>query len=104
MRCESAAMAKGRRSGAVNSCPREGTRLRILYDQFMANKAKPITVPSRNDTSPYIEKLVNIYGLDIRRLPRSPYGSGVRQFMLVGEWFGKTYVDYVADRVAKEKL
>lgn len=42
-----------------------------------------------------ISDLTDYYGLDIRRV-------GYRRCMLCGEWFGKVYIDYVAERMEKK--
>lgn len=101
MRMESAAASKGTKSGAAtrNLRPRDGTKLRALYDQFMANKGVPVEMtiaamlgsPNKGGE---VDQLRDFYGLDIRKL-------GYGRWVLAGEWFGKTYVDYIAERIAQ---
>lgn len=71
--------------------PTEGTKIRGVYDQFMAHRGEPIafTIDPRYPTA--IDQLMNVYGLDIRRLRNG-------HWLLAGEWFGREYVDYVAAR------
>lgn len=109
MRQESAASAKG----SVAHCqlvPREGTKLRVLYDRFMTNKGLPIEMNFSEEAGRtcrrYLHDLRDYYGLDIRCLKRrggnrcgkTPNPS---EWVLAGEWFGRTYVDYIAERLAK---
>lgn len=72
--------------------PKEGTRLRRLYDLLVSNRGKPIEVPmdSRRFAQSMITQLVDFYGLDIRWFARG-------QYILVGEWVGKVYIDYLSD-------
>ncbi len=84
----SAAYLKGRRPAPTNLAPRQGTRIREIYDLFYANKGKPITITRASDYD-WHAPLTDIYGLDIRHIGRG-------QYCLVGEWFGTTYIDYIA--------
>lgn len=94
MRMQSAGMVRGR----VNQLrPREGSRLRATYDLFMANKGVPIDwkLPKKGDGSTQtalLDQLRDFYGLDIRRV-------GYKRWVLAGEWFGETYVDYISDHL-----
>ncbi len=112
MRMSSAARAKGSKMcGHTRLAPQDGTYLRQMYDLFKANPATPVCLPefrqySRNGGT--LEQLRNFYGLDIRvfgekRPPADHPGCPRKRYWLVGEWFGKTYVDYVADRRAREE-
>lgn len=98
MRVDSAAVSKGHWGQSANLAPKEGTKLRCLYDLLMANKGLPIDLPltrfggNRNGIA--IEQLRDFYGLDIRKLKS-------KRWVLAGEWFGKTYRDYIADRLAE---
>lgn len=98
MKMESAAAAKGiPQSHKGNLLPAEGTRLRRTYDLLMANKGIPIEehltrFGGADGNGQEIEQLRNFYGLDIRRLA---YG----RWVLAGEWFGRVYHDYIADRI-----
>ena len=91
MKMISAANSKGVPSGVRHDLPREGSRLRELYDFFCANKG--LVVPyfpyhHRSDARRLVT-LVDVYGLDIRRIMHG-------QYCLVGEWCGEEYRDYVA--------
>lgn len=115
MRTGSAASIRhmsGRRSGnaARQLRPDPESAIGQLYDLFMANKAKPVQLPS--DWMPkghntWRFQLEEIYGLDIRKVPGSMRGGrrgpGRASYMLVGEWFGPTYVDYFAQRIVEEE-
>lgn len=91
MRLESAAAAKDQDTGSRNLRPGEGTKLRAVYDLFMANKGLPVQYKANTNSNLF--QLVNFYGLDIRRIRNG-------RWVLAGEWFGPTYVDYIADRLA----
>jgi hypothetical protein len=104
---------RGRASGAARDCPRAGTKIRSLYDLLMQSKGKAITLDYHLYGHPasmgyLLECLRNSYGLDIRRIPGS--GSGRRgspgmmpnQYILVGEWIGKVYIDYVAEQLEQK--
>jgi hypothetical protein len=69
-----------------NLKPREGTKLRAVYDRFYANKGRVILFKI-DDYKATIAQLTDIYGLDIRRIHNG-------QWALVGEWFGRVYLDY----------
>jgi hypothetical protein len=76
----------------VQSLPREGTKLREIYDLFQANKGLPIAFKS-DPHGTRVANLINFYGLDLRCIRQG-------KWVLAGEWFGKVYVDYIAQRVA----
>lgn len=82
---------------------------RDLYDYFMERRGLVIhktmaelaetigyipTNPTRrsNRLGAMIEYLRSFYRLDIRRLDNG-------RWMLAGEWFGRTYVDYLTDEL-----
>lgn len=107
MRQESAASIKRKISLGLR-LPREGSQLRVLYDRFMANKGKPIKIEKGGHIN--LPQLINYYGLDIR----SAYSPGGRAgiprraakgsfYILVGEWFGRVYIDYVAEQINKSE-
>lgn len=88
--------------------PREGTYTHAVYSILKANPASPVNLPRSNFLNTVIEALRDYYGLDVRRFYEKQIRKGQRglplsRHWLVGEWFGKTYVDYVADRRAKEE-
>ena len=92
----SAAVIKGK-AGPTNLKPREGTKIRTLYDLFYANKGKAVSYNYEKGKS-VLPQLIDIYGLDIRYVGR----GRSKQYMLVGEWFGITYVDYLAEELKHE--
>lgn len=102
MRMQSAASAK-RGVASSNIFPREGSHLRELYELFTSNKAIPIRSEQLNKISGkshmLLRQLTDFYGLDIRKFKM----DGVWYCWLVGEWFGSTYLDYVADRRVREE-
>jgi hypothetical protein len=102
MRCMSAAQVK-RKNAALNprQTPREGTQLRKVYDLFYTNKGNPVEFQFHTfKDSCIIEKLVSFYGLDIRRIKNGNSRVGrSSQWVLAGEWFGKVYIDYIAERL-----
>lgn len=81
MRTESAAQAKAPHRAANQRVPRQGSRMRALYDVLMKNKGLVVTLVLRNDDR----------------------GSGPGRYVLAGEWFGREYRDYIAERITPEK-
>lgn len=73
--------------------PKPGTKLRGIYDLFQENKGLPLHFPTSGSSGLY--QLTDFYGLDIIRLKKNTW-------LLAGEWYGKVYVDYVAERILKE--
>jgi hypothetical protein len=78
----------GRYSKPFRDAPREGTKIRALYDLFVANPGKAVQISIGGANYTRLEYLRDSYGLDIRRL-RKGY------WVLVGEWVGKAYVDFL---------
>jgi hypothetical protein len=77
--------------------PKEGTKIRKIYDLLMENRGRWVNVsPSSfgikltGQMGGISEVLMNRYGLDIRK----DYGK----WLLAGEWFGKVYIDYVVEK------
>lgn len=97
MRALTVCQLKGKHARPTQKEPREGTKLRSVYDRFMANKGGLIDLAVSQHkgavNSGDLDQLRNYYGLDIRHM-------GYRRWVLAGEWFGKVYVDYVAERIA----
>lgn len=91
MKCMSAARIKGSAVGGVHNVPSHGTAVRDAYDLFMLNRGRVVDFSCSKNNPPIIESLRSSYGLDIRR-------AGYRRWFLAGEWFGKVYIDYVAER------
>jgi hypothetical protein len=99
MKCQSAADAKHYNHGRLKTdLPNEGTRVREVYDLFQNNKGSILNTTLNELGCDYttISQLVDFYGLDIRRL-------GHRKWCLVGEWFGKTYIDYLAESIKPKR-
>lgn len=85
---------KGQNKGRVlQQLPREGTEIRRAYDLLYANKGTPVKISFGWHSR--LENLRNIYGLDIVKTRKG-------EWCLIGEWFGKVYIDYVAEKVSKE--
>jgi hypothetical protein len=94
MHTTSAAQMKGTKRGVKfnNGKPREGSRMRELYDLFYNNKGKIVDFCATDTNgASRLSYLTDIYGLDIRRIRKN-------KWCLVGEWFGKVYVDYTQEQ------
>jgi len=87
MRLIPASHLKGRATKIVASMPREGTKLRALYDLFQANKGQVVAINRTKHTGRRFDDLTDFYGLDIQQVR-------LGHWMLVGEWFGEDYVSY----------
>lgn len=85
--------------------PREGSKIRKMYDLFMTNKGVilELTMRTKDPNNTRITQLIDFYGLDIRCLSNSK-GSKIKtsKWVLAGEWFGKVYVDYVVERLKEQ--
>jgi hypothetical protein len=90
-RCMSVSEMKGLKYGRHSRLerPSSGTLLGNVYERLYAARGKPVAIKY---CGPHLERLRDYYGLDIRRLR---YG----QYVLAGEWFGKVYVDYIAEHL-----
>lgn len=77
--------------------PREGTKIRELYDLFIGRKGQVVRVAQAGRRQTAIRRLQDSYGLDVR-----PLGKG--RWMLVGEWCGKVYLDYTPEAIAENHL
>ncbi len=109
MRCMSISRIKGTIRGKkykpLSNKPRWGTKTRRMFDYLQAHKAEPVTLDTYGDRGTIkimISRLMDFYGLDIR-LTRGTrlHGNRHAEYTLVGEWFGKVYVDYVAEKMEK---
>lgn len=98
MRCASANDIKLRhdRIGA-SDLPREGTYVREVYDLFHSHKGIPIRFIAPRPARTVLTKLSDFYGMDVRRIRNGVY-------VFAGEWFGKVYIDYIAERLKVERL
>ena len=110
MRIQSANASKGKKNcAALQKVPREGTKIRELYDLFQAHKGVMFMHDNLTEIYPAncIGQLTDYYGLDIRNLGALPNdtpgtGRGGSKWILAGEWFGSKYIDYIAKN--KQKL
>jgi hypothetical protein len=69
----------------------------------MANKGIPIEIAPCKDNKGYpLAQLIDVYGLDIRCLKRGVWKHPGR-WVLAGEWHGRHYVDYIAQRLAEHE-
>lgn len=102
MRVASAASIKrkGKASGKAGrrDIPTEGTNLRLIYDNLLANRGIEIEIIIRSgrnssDLGSIIQQLRDFYGLDIRA--RKQAGAKRRAYCLAGEYFGSHYVSYM---------
>lgn len=94
---------RGKKCQALQAKPREGTKVREVYDLFIKSPGQLIKwkVTDRTDTQ-VISQLRLAYGLDIRsvrhtnsnRYKTKPVTS---LWVLAGEWFGSIYIDYTAE-------
>lgn len=107
----SAAELKRGKFGYVRQdMPKEGTRLRLLFDLFWRYKGHPVpddafrAIIGLAGTCFKLEALRN-YGLDIRAFPMKTRGTLIGQegshgnkrcYVLVGVWEGSKYLDFVA--------
>jgi hypothetical protein len=95
MRTSPASHFRQRKIGPVcNSVPRIGTKLRSIYDLFISSKGQVIDFVAAHERP--LSDLQDYYGLDIRRISRG-------RWVLAGEWFGRVYLDYVAEHLASEQ-
>lgn len=106
MRCATAAQSKSgrwRRKAALQEKPRDGSRTRAIYDLLQAGKGRPveIEITGKSSVGVIIVQLENFYGLDIRRLQNGSCCTGRKsKYVLAGEWFGRVYVDYIAEHLS----
>jgi hypothetical protein len=79
-----------------NSIPQAGTNLRKIYDLFQSSKGRVIDYSSPNNDR-LLADLTDYYGLDIRRVARC-------KWVLAGEWFGRAYLDYLAEHLTSQEV
>jgi hypothetical protein len=113
MRSESAASIKASARGRKHQgrtpqqVPREGTRLRALYDLLWENRGRFVDLGTlhKDDINRIHGDLRDYYGLDIRgRRVRDGTRGGHNAWCLAGEWVGRGYIDYCAMRANGEDL
>jgi hypothetical protein len=96
MRLPPASEIKKQSRRQINSVPREGSRLRALYDLFHENRGRVIHFAASTGNGRPICDLIEYYGLDIRRIARC-------KWVLAGEWFGLHYRDYISEHLTSEE-
>lgn len=108
MRCASVAsmkrLLKNKKRKPLRGTPHTSSKIGQLYDKFKANKAEPIQITNfkPNILKATLNQLIDFYGLDIRQTQRCNKRLGLTaEYTLVGEWFGKVYVDYIAEKMEK---
>jgi hypothetical protein len=93
--------------------PREGSRLRAIYDRLQENRGCFVSLDDLVNVGPHYTawhaRLRDELGFDIRKHvtcggPGSGRGCQTTTYALVGEWFGDCYVDYVAERFRDPKV
>ena len=89
-----------KRAEYVEKPPREGTRLREIYDMFKEKPGLPIHWSTHTNECIALGQLRDFYGLDIRRVDKHRRGL----WILAGEWFGSRYRDYVQERLRGEDV
>lgn len=102
MKDYSAAQIKRGFKTALQQTPRPNTKIREVYDLFMAYKGQIIqfdteSVKKKNSLSLRIKYLQLFYGMDITHV-------GLRKWRLAGEWIGSKYVSYEVRKPLNIKL
>lgn len=103
MKDYSAAQIKRGFKTAIQQLPNEGSKVRELFDLFMAYKGQIIQFDTTNveykkrQFGSRIKYLQVMYGLDIVHV-------GLRKWRLVGEWIGAKYVSYEVEQPLNIKL
>ena len=78
----------------LQSAPKEGTKLREVYDLFMASPGTPIDWPTSRSQKGMKETLIDFYGLDIRFVgPRGGNKGG--KYVLAGMYRGSEFVSFL---------
>lgn len=94
---------KGLKLFAKRQKPEEGSSRREIYDRLMANAGKTVCLFEEKDEHEKRMILSSLghleveYGLDIRLVQHGWKDKRPTLHVLAGEWFGKIYVDYIAD-------
>jgi hypothetical protein len=104
MRCQSVGnvMNKKGSKGRTQNIPREGSKIREIYDLFQASKGVTIEWSYKAGGKRLMQDLKDYYGLDIRRIQSGSSKTGRKSlYVLAGEWFGSEYVDYIARELEK---
>ena len=86
-----------------HSRPTPGTRAGDIYDRLMSSKGIPIEIGSQEFMTIMVA-LTDYYGLDIRHVQRANKRLGLKsKYVLAGEWFGRVYIDYIAERIGEHQ-
>ncbi len=83
------------RSVKTQRLPREGTRLREIYNRFLANRGDGVQL-TYHEASVCVRDLTDYYGCDIRWV-------GHHLYAMVGETVDGVYVDYVAQMIKENR-
>jgi hypothetical protein len=85
---------KGNNKGPEQEKPREGTKMREVYDRLFEHAGRQIPF----DFDPCIlYALMNFYGLDVTRVQRKSFKKNTCSTCIrAGYWDGKTYFDCIA--------
>ena len=94
MKVLSAEQMKGSKYGPKTrrAHPKEGSKLRQLYDYFLMNRGLVIQISFNRKDCSNVEVLRDFYGLDIRNIRRGAW-------VLAGEWINGKYKDYIAEQL-----
>jgi len=76
-----------------NRKPKEGTKIRKIYDIFHENKGVPIPFTTYSDN--YLRPLQDYYEMDIIKI-----SQGIWCF--AGEWKSNKYHDYIALKISEK--
>ena len=106
MRCFSGSDAKafGKKSKAgppTQAVPKPGTLIRQNWDILQSSPGRPVTlVGCTGSINNQLRHLTDFYGLDIRLVRQGSSRVGrLSTYVLAGEWFGRVYVDYIAEHL-----
>lgn len=90
----SVSLLKGSRNRPLQEKPREGTKLRLIYDRLFENAGFPIPMDFNADI---ITTFTLFYGLDIRPVQRKSFKRNLEPtVVLAGYWDGNVYIDCIA--------
>lgn len=89
----SATSLKGKMKKPRQEKPREGTRIRQIYDLLVENAGQTVPLSNFDHKGTWLQQLQNNYGLDIRLIRQGSKLRGPSLYMLVGYYDGGKYVD-----------
>lgn len=110
MRVETPSQSKGKGTNLPHAYPCDGSNADRLLSRLKATPGRPVGINDLVAEWGYRRlgaakrDLVDYYGMDIRTGKRghgARYGGGVKDlsYILVGEWFGLDYRDYVNEAI-----